>query len=221
MPGRAPAGTWSVAPRSPVAGPSHGGRRAPAVPAGRRTGHRIGGARQRRLGPKPRSFAEVRRKDGPVCCRARRCPIGPPTARSSCSTSWAFETPKTKDAVAAVLESARPHGKALIVLGEEDEVVWRSFRNLGDSADCLFARELNVYDVLVADYVVFTRETLPAPSRPASRQRRRSRSRPRSRRRRGQRRGRGRLLGGRRGRRSLLGGRRDEGRRRRCVIHAM
>jgi large subunit ribosomal protein L4 len=81
---------------------------------------------------------------------------------------WAFETPKTKDAV-AVLESLDLTGKVLIVLGEEDEVVWRSFRNLGD-AHCLFARELNAYDVLVADYVVFTRDTLPGvePAGPPS-----------------------------------------------------
>jgi ribosomal protein L4 len=46
------------------------------------------------------------------------------------------------------------------VLGEEDEAVWKSFRNLGD-IHCLFARELNAYDVLVADYLVFTKDTLP------------------------------------------------------------
>jgi large subunit ribosomal protein L4 len=77
---------------------------------------------------------------------------------------WTFETPKTKDAVAA-LESLEVGGKVLLVLGEDDDVAWRSFRNLGD-VHCVYARELNAYDVLVADYVVFTRETLPgaAPS---------------------------------------------------------
>ena len=72
---------------------------------------------------------------------------------------WTFETPKTKDAVAA-LESLELNGKVLLVLGEDDDAAWRSFRNLGD-VHCLYARELNAYDVLVADYVVFTRETLP------------------------------------------------------------
>jgi large subunit ribosomal protein L4 len=52
------------------------------------------------------------------------------------------------------------------VLGEDDETVWKSFRNL-DDVHCQFARELNAYDVLVSDYVVFTRETLPGAA-PAS-----------------------------------------------------
>jgi large subunit ribosomal protein L4 len=52
------------------------------------------------------------------------------------------------------------------VLGEDDEAVWKSFRNLKD-VHCQFARELNAYDVLVSDYVVFTRESLPGAA-PAS-----------------------------------------------------
>jgi large subunit ribosomal protein L4 len=72
---------------------------------------------------------------------------------------WGFDGPKTKDAL-ALLEALEIDGKILLVLGEDDEVVWRSFRNLAD-VHCLFARELNAYDVLVADYVVFSRQTLP------------------------------------------------------------
>jgi large subunit ribosomal protein L4 len=75
---------------------------------------------------------------------------------------WGFDAPSTKDAVKA-LETLGVEGKALVVLSDtdEDEVVWKSFRNLGDSVHCLFARELNAYDVLVSDYVVFTKATLP------------------------------------------------------------
>jgi len=73
--------------------------------------------------------------------------------------SWGIDAPKTKDAQTA-LDTLELTGKVLVVLGEEDEAVWKSFRNLGD-VHCLFARELNAYDVLVADYVVFTQETLP------------------------------------------------------------
>jgi large subunit ribosomal protein L4 len=78
---------------------------------------------------------------------------------------WSIDTPKTKDALAA-LKELELTGKVLLVLGEEDEAVWKSFRNLGD-VHCQFARELNAYDVLVSDYVVFTRETLPGAA-PAS-----------------------------------------------------
>jgi large subunit ribosomal protein L4 len=78
---------------------------------------------------------------------------------------WSIATPKTKDALAA-LKELELTGKVLLVLGEDDEAVWKSFRNLAD-VHCQFARELNAYDVLVSDYVVFTRETLPGAA-PAS-----------------------------------------------------
>ena len=78
---------------------------------------------------------------------------------------WSIAEPKTKDAIAALSDLGLT-GKVLVVLGEEDEAVWKSFRNL-DHVHCQFARELNAYDVLVSDYVVFTRETLPGAA-PAS-----------------------------------------------------
>src|SRR5260221_13641436 len=76
---------------------------------------------------------------------------------------WSIAAPRTKDAPAA-LETLGLEGKLLLVLGDEDEAVWKSFRNLGDTVHCLFTRELNAYDVLVSDYVVFTKETLPGVS---------------------------------------------------------
>jgi large subunit ribosomal protein L4 len=76
--------------------------------------------------------------------------------------AWDIESPKTKDAVAA-LASLEVEGKVLLVLGEDDDAVWKSCRNLGD-VHCLYARELNAYDVLVSDTVVFTQATLPGSS---------------------------------------------------------
>lgn len=78
---------------------------------------------------------------------------------------WSIAEPKTKNALAA-LDALDLTGKLLLVLGEHDEAVWKSFRNLKD-VHCQFASELNAYDVLVSDYVVFTRETLPGQG-PAS-----------------------------------------------------
>jgi len=72
---------------------------------------------------------------------------------------WEIDTPKTKDAVAAIA-ALEVTGKVLLVLGDDDDNVWKSFRNLHD-VHCLYARELNAYDVLVSDYVVFTKDTLP------------------------------------------------------------
>jgi large subunit ribosomal protein L4 len=111
------------------------------------------------LGPKPRSFAQ---KTPKKMVRLALCSALSDRAADGkvvVLDGWTFDGPKTKDAVAA-LDSLALTGKVLLVLGEDDEIVWRSFRNLGD-VHCLFARELNAYDVLVADYVVFTRDTLP------------------------------------------------------------
>ena len=75
---------------------------------------------------------------------------------------WTFDTPKTKDGIAA-LDAIGAEGKVLIVLGDDDVNAWKSFRNLTD-VHCLHARELNTYDVLDSDVVVFTQQTLPSGS---------------------------------------------------------
>jgi large subunit ribosomal protein L4 len=55
----------------------------------------------------------------------------------------------------------------LLVLGRDDEVAYRSFRNLPD-VQLLLASELNAYDVLCSDWVVFTRATLPGADEPVA-----------------------------------------------------
>ena len=72
---------------------------------------------------------------------------------------WEFESPKTKQAIAA-LGAIGTEGKVLMVFGDDDANAWKSFRNL-DGVHCLHAGELNTYDVLNADVVVFTEATLP------------------------------------------------------------
>jgi large subunit ribosomal protein L4 len=69
------------------------------------------------------------------------------------------DTPKTKTAVGAlreVLDGADFSIKRiLVVLDHEDEVTWRSLRN-EPSVHLLVAGQLNTYDVLCSDVVVFT-----------------------------------------------------------------
>jgi large subunit ribosomal protein L4 len=78
---------------------------------------------------------------------------------------WTITEPRTKDAI-AVLESLelRAAGarddRVLLVLDNTEEVVWKSFRNLGDRVKLVLPRELNAYDVLVSDWVVFSRDSL-------------------------------------------------------------
>jgi large subunit ribosomal protein L4 len=71
-----------------------------------------------------------------------------------------WETPRTKDAIAA-LEAMGLDGKILVVLGREDATALRSFRNLMN-VKTIDAGELNAYDVLDCDWILFTDETLPS-----------------------------------------------------------
>ncbi len=80
-------------------------------------------------------------------------------AESPWSTSWDFEVPSTKEAI-AVLEAMGSSGRVLVVLGEEDGYADRSFGNLRD-VQTIVVGELNAYDILVNDWVIFTDETLP------------------------------------------------------------
>jgi large subunit ribosomal protein L4 len=68
------------------------------------------------------------------------------------------DTPRTKDAM-KVLASVTSSEKVLVVLGRADEANWLSLRNL-PTVHVLAADQLNTYDVLVADEVVFTSEAL-------------------------------------------------------------
>ncbi len=72
---------------------------------------------------------------------------------------WGFDVPRTKDAFAA-LEALQVDGAVLVVLPGDDVTAWKSFRNL-PRVRLIEADQLNAYDVLVSDWVIFTRDTLP------------------------------------------------------------
>ncbi len=71
----------------------------------------------------------------------------------------AFDAPRTKDAVAFLDALELTHRKVLLVLADRDEVLVKSFRNLG-SVHLLGVDQLNTYDVLTSDVVVFQQEAL-------------------------------------------------------------
>ena len=50
----------------------------------------------------------------------------------------------------------------LIVLDRDEHAVWKSFRNLGKRIQIVLPEELNAYDVLVNDWIVFSTATLDA-----------------------------------------------------------
>ena len=68
------------------------------------------------------------------------------------------EVPSTKDALAALTHiSDRKH--ILVVVDRGDDVAWKSLRNI-ERAHLLVADQLNTYDVLISDDVVFTQGAL-------------------------------------------------------------
>ncbi|MGH8935461.1 MAG: 50S ribosomal protein L4 [Acidimicrobiia bacterium] len=73
---------------------------------------------------------------------------------------FAWTTPRTKRAT-ELLETIQAVGKVLVVVGSGDSVAERSFRNL---EHVLVSRpdQLITYDVLWADNIVFTQDTLAA-----------------------------------------------------------
>jgi large subunit ribosomal protein L4 len=68
------------------------------------------------------------------------------------------ETPSTKAAI-AILRKTTESTKVLVVLSSLDELNWLSLRN-EPTVHLIEAGQLNTYDVLVADEVVFTKEAL-------------------------------------------------------------
>ncbi|MEU4218029.1 50S ribosomal protein L4 [Actinoplanes sp. NPDC026623] len=70
----------------------------------------------------------------------------------------AGEKPSTKAAI-VTLRKATESNKVLVVLSSHDELNWISLRN-EPTVHLIEAGQLNTYDVLVADEVVFTKEAL-------------------------------------------------------------
>ena len=63
----------------------------------------------------------------------------------------------------SVLENLELGGKIMMVVAPTDDTAIRSFRNL-PSVQLVQASELNAYDILCSDWLVFTSETLPGAS---------------------------------------------------------
>jgi large subunit ribosomal protein L4 len=70
-----------------------------------------------------------------------------------------FETPKTKDAIAALDAMGATKGTVLLVLNARDESVSKSFRNV-QRVHVLTVDQINTYDIVCRDWLVFTREAI-------------------------------------------------------------
>lgn len=114
------------------------------------------------LGPKPRKYSQ--RTPKKMINLALRSALSDRASDGKVIIldGWSFTAPKTKDAV-KVLSALGIDGRALIVIDttvEADVFAAKSFANLA-SVQLIEAGELNAYDVLCNDYVVFTRDSLP------------------------------------------------------------
>jgi large subunit ribosomal protein L4 len=73
--------------------------------------------------------------------------------------SWGWDKPSTKAAVKA-LAGLGIEGRALVVVGRDDAAAALSFRNL-PAVQLIAPGELNAYDVLCNEWIVFTKDLLP------------------------------------------------------------
>jgi large subunit ribosomal protein L4 len=71
------------------------------------------------------------------------------------------DVPRTKDAVAVLAGAVTRGEKVLVVAHRDDELTWKSLRNV-PSVHVLTEDQLNTYDVLASDHVVFTEQALTA-----------------------------------------------------------
>lgn len=117
------------------------------------------------LGPKPRSYAQKTPKK--MVRLALRSALSDRFAseRIIVIDTWGFDVPKTKT-VRQALEALGTTGRVLAVIERGDVNAAKSMANL-PQVHVLETSQLNTYDVLVSDWIVFTRGALPT-STPAA-----------------------------------------------------
>lgn len=111
------------------------------------------------LGPKPRSYKQKTNKK--MIALAIKSALSDRAAgdRVVVVDSWNFESPSTKAAVAS-LDALGVSGNILVVVGQGDELAIKCFRNL-PNVQILSRGELNAYDIVCNDWIIFTQATLP------------------------------------------------------------
>ena len=112
------------------------------------------------LGPKPRKYDQKTPKK--MIRLALYSALSDRASEDRVAVVDSFDTwgtPRTKEAISA-LSALGLEGKILVVLGREDATALRSFRNLLH-VKTIDAGEVNAYDVLDCDWILFTDATLP------------------------------------------------------------
>ena len=118
------------------------------------------------MGPKPRDYSQKTPK------KMKRLALFSALSDRAASDnilivdSWDFEAPSTKAAQNA-LKAIGVTGKILLVINADDTNTQKSFRNLED-VHVLPIGQLNVFDILVSDFIIFTKDNLPTISQSKS-----------------------------------------------------
>jgi large subunit ribosomal protein L4 len=113
-------------------------------------------------GPQPRSYAQ--RTPKKMKTAALRGALSDRLSHGRVQVVSAFvdgDVPRTKDALAVLASAVAPGAKVLVVAHRDDELTWKSLRNVA-SVHVLTEDQLNTYDVLASDHVVFTEQALTA-----------------------------------------------------------
>ena len=112
------------------------------------------------LGPTPRKYGQ--RTPKKMIALALRSALSDRAAQGRVVVvdQWGFAAPSTKSAAAA-LAALGVSGRAMVVVDRADAAALKSFRNLAD-VQVVTTGELNAYDVLCNEWIVFSKATLPA-----------------------------------------------------------
>jgi large subunit ribosomal protein L4 len=118
-------------------------------------------------GPKPRDYSQ--RTPKKMVRLALRSALSDRAAEGNVVVvdDWAIDAPSTKSGVRllealGLREKGSRAPRLLLVLFRTEDAVWKSLRNLGERVQILLPEELNTYDVLVNDVVVFSKASLDA-----------------------------------------------------------
>ena len=111
------------------------------------------------FGPRPKDYTQKLNKN--VKRLARRSALSLKTKEKSVVVveDFNFETPKTKDFVAFLTSLGLENKKSLIVLGDTNNNVYLSSRNL-ERSEVVTSSELNTYKIVNANSLVLTESAL-------------------------------------------------------------
>ena len=120
-------------------------------------------------GPKPRDYSQRTPKKMIRLALQSALSDRASDGRVKVVDAWGIDEPATKQAVAALTAlGLRPPKertpRVLLVLDRKERATWLSFRNLGNRVQIVVPEELNAHDVILNDWVVFSKTTLETAS---------------------------------------------------------